>query len=320
MRGPTSWGDGESCLGRGHCLKSGTPAMHCLTACRQCAVEFLLCIAPLPGGSCQGSSCSALPQCLRAVGSGIPAMQCHTVWGNWAVELLQCAGPPAGGSGRWNSCHALPHYPGPVGSGTPAMCGPTNRGDGESCPARVCCLKKELLQRTASGSGQWAVQLPQCTAHPLGGGGKWNSRNAQARQRGDAEFCPRGSRCLKSGTPSMHCHTAYTQWAVEFLLRNAPLPSPVGSAAPAMHCDTTWGQWAVEMLSCTITLLRRSGRCNSCNALPHCLGAVGGGTLAMRGPTSWADEESCPGGSGCLKLELLECIATLVGGSGQCNS
>ena len=43
-----------------------------------------------------------------------------------------------------------------------------------------------------------------------------------------------------------------------------------------------------------------SGQWNSCNALPHCLGAVGSATRAMRGPTSWGDGESCPRGGRCL--------------------
>ena len=41
-----------------------------------------------------------------------------------------------------------------------------------------------------------------------------------------------------------------------------------------MHCLTAWGQWAVQLLQCTVSLPRGSGQCNSCNAQPHCLGAV----------------------------------------------
>ena len=39
----------------------------------------------------------------------------------------------------------------------------------------------------------------------------------------------------------------------------------------------------------------------------------------MHGPTGWGDGESWPGGGGCLKTELLQCIATLPGGIGQWN-
>ena len=36
-----------------------------------------------------------------------------------------------------------------------------------------------------------------------------------------------------------------------------------------------------ELLQCTATLPAGSGKCNSCNALPGCLGAVGTAILAM---------------------------------------
>ena len=76
-----------------------------------------------------------------------------------------------------------------------------------------------------------------------------------------------------------------------------------------MYCLTAWGQWAVELLQCTASLPGGSGQFNSCNTLPHCLGAVGSGTLAMRGPTSWGDTESCPGGGCCLKTELSQAVS-----------
>ena len=41
-----------------------------------------------------------------------------------------------------------------------------------------------------------------------------------------------------------------------------------------------WGQWAVQLLQCTASLAGGSGQCNSCNALPHCLGAVDSATPA----------------------------------------
>ena len=68
-----------------------------------------------------------------------------------------------------------------------------------------------------------------------------------------------------------------------------------------MHCHTAWGQGAVELVQYTASLPRRSAHWNSCNALPHCMGAVGNGTPAMRGPTGWGDMESCTGGGRCLK-------------------
>ena len=91
----------------------------------------------------------------------------------------------------------------------------------------------------------------------------------------------------------------------------------VGSGTTVMHGLTARGQWAMELLQRIATLPGGSGQCNSCNALPHRLGAVGSGTPAMRGPTGYGDGESCPGGGRCLTKELLQCTASLPGGSGQ---
>ena len=60
----------------------------------------------------------------------------------------------------------------------------------------------------------------------------------------------------------------------------------VGSGTPAMHRHTAWGQWAVELLQCTATLPVGSGQWNSSNAPPHCLGAVGTGTPAKHSHTA----------------------------------
>ena len=180
------------------------------------------------------------------------------------------------------------------------------------------------------------MQLLQCTASLPGGSGQWNSCNALPHRLG----------AVGSATPAMHCHTAWGQWAVELLQCTATPPGGGGqwnscntrahrlggrgvlprrrslpkNGTPAMHCHTAGGQWAVQLLQRTATLPGGSGKWNSCNALPHRLGAVGSGTPAMRGPTSWGDGEACPGGGHCLTKELLQCIATLPGGSGQWNS
>ena len=87
---------------------------------------------------------------------------------------------------------------------------------------------------------------------------------------GDEEPCLGGGRCRKSGPPATHYHTSWAQWAVELMSCTASLP---------------WGQWAGQCLPYTATLPGGSGQWNSCNALPHRLGAVGSGTLAMCGPT-----------------------------------
>ena len=37
----------------------------------------------------------------------------------------------------------------------------------------------------------------------------------------------------------------------------------------------------MDLVQCTASLPGGSGQCNSCNTLPHCLGAVGSATAAM---------------------------------------
>ena len=74
-----------------------------------------------------------------------------------------------------------------------------------------------------------------------------------------------------------------------------------GPQNPAMHRHIAYGQWAVELLRCIATLLGGSGRWNSCNALPHCLGAVGNGTPALHHHSAW----------GQWAMELVSCAATL---------
>ena len=85
-----------------------------------------------------------------------------------------------------------------------------------------------------------------------------------------------------SGNSAVYCLTAWRQWAVELLQHIASL-----------------GQRAVELVQRNASPPAGRGQCNACNALPHRLGAVGSGTPAMRGPTSWGDGESCPGGGRC---------------------
>ena len=103
MRGPTRWGNGESCPGGGRCLRSGTPKVYCHMSYGQWAPQLPL--STLPPGSGQCSSYNALPHCLRAVGSGIPATHYHTTLGQWAVQLVQCSATLFGDIGQWNSCN-----------------------------------------------------------------------------------------------------------------------------------------------------------------------------------------------------------------------
>ena len=94
----------------------------------------------------------------------------------------------------------------------------------------------------------------------------------------------------------------------------------VGSGTASMHCHTSMGEWEVQVLQCAATPHGGSRQCYSCNALPHRVGAVGIGTPAICGPTSWGDGESYPVGGRCLKMVLLQCTASLPGGSGHWNS
>ena len=68
-----------------------------------------------------------------------------------------------------------------------------------------------------------------------------------------------------------------------------------------MHYPTAWGQWAVDLRQYTAALPGGSGQRNSCNALPHCLGAVGSGTPAMHCLTAWEQ----------WAVQLLQCTASL---------
>ena len=71
-----------------------------------------------------------------------------------------------------------------------------------------------------------------------------------------------------------------------------------------MHFPTVWGQWRVLLLQYTAAPPGGSGQWNSCNALPHCLGAVGSATPAMHYPTA----------RGQWAVQLLQCTAKANGG------
>ena len=84
-----------------------------------------------------------------------------------------------------------------------------------------------------------------------------------------------------------------------------------------MHCLTAWGQWTVQFLQCTAPLPGGSGQCNSCNALPHCLGAVDSVSCALRCLTALGAVGSatfamhCPTAGGQWAVEPLQCTASL---------
>ena len=77
-----------------------------------------------------------------------------------------------------------------------------------------------------------------------------------------------------------------------------------------MHCLTAWEQWAVELLQCTSKLRGGCGQWNSCNALPHCLGAVGNTTPVMNYLAAWRQ----------WALQVLQCTASMLGASGHWNA
>ena len=62
------------------------------------------------------------------------------------------------------------------------------------------------------------------------------------------------------------------------------------------ECLTAWGQWAVQLLQCTASLPSGSRQCNSCNALPHCLGGTGSPAQGVFGA-------SCQGNGGASSSE-----------------
>ena len=129
-----------------------------------------------------------------------------------------------------------------------------------------------------------------------------------------------------TGTSAMCRLSACGWWAVELLLCTATHSlEAMGRGTPATHwlteefnCPPPLSGVAVHRQElhyplppgrCTASLLRGSGLWNCCNALPHCLGAVGSVTPAMHCLTTCEQWEA----------ELLLCSATLTGGSGLWN-
>ena len=94
-------------------------------------------------------------------------------------------------------------------------------------------------------------------------------------------------------------------------------PSRGGLWASLRGCPVPGQRWAsfpgdgrLLLLQCTASLPGGSGQWNSCNAPPHCLGAVGSATPALHRLTAlgqWA-------------VTLLQCTTSLPGGSWQWNS
>ena len=128
------------------------------------------------------------------------------------------------------------------------------------------------------------MELLQCTASLLGGSVQCNSYITLPHCLG----------AMGSATPATHCLTAWGWWAVELLQRTTLLLEGV----------------AVKLLQCTAALPGGGGLWNSCHAVQHCLGAVGGGTPAMRCLTALRQRA----------VQLLQYTAPLHGGTGQWSS
>ena len=54
-----------------------------------------------------------------------------------------------------------------------------------------------------------------------------------------------------------------------------------------MNCLIAWELTPMQLVQCIALLPDGSGQWNSCNAVPHCLGAVGSANLAMHCHSAW---------------------------------
>ena len=154
-----------------------------------------------------------------------------------------------------------------------------------------------------------------------------------ARGSGQCNSCNELPHCLGavgSATLAMHCHTSWDQWGnVTPAIHCTHCLGAVGSATRAMHFLAACGQWVVQLLRCPATVLGGSEGCNSFNALPHCLrerGQCNSCNALYRCPGIAGQCNSCNPLPHCLgavrqwAVEHLQCTASLLGGSGQCNS
>ena len=81
--------------------------------------------------------------------------------------------------------------------------------------------------------GQWAAELLQCTAPQPGGSGHWNACNALPHCLGQWAV-----EILQCTAPLLGVSGLWTSCnAMPHCL------GAVGSGTPAMHCPTAWGQW-----------------------------------------------------------------------------
>ena len=296
--------------------------------------------------------------------------------GQWGAIFFREPGAPArGGRGVLpRGCSESPARPmgghllqrtgrtGPGGTGSPAQgvfgvsCkangGPSsseNRahrpgGDGESCTGGVRILLpgqwgaiffREPGAPAWGGRGVLPRGCSESPARPVGGHLLQRTGRTGPGGTGSPAQGVFGVSCQANGGPSSSENRAHR-------------PGGDGESCPGGVRSLLQGQWGAIFFC---------GQWNSCNALPHCLGAVDSATPAMHCltvPEQWAVEllqctTSLPWGSGqwnscnalphclgaadsatsamhCLTalgqwaVQLLQCTASLPGGSGQCNS
>ena len=132
-------------------------------------------------------------------------------------------------------------------------CLPTGTGKREGCVSQ-CALRASVLLYSRD---QCTVALGRyCSANP----------------------CARSHRVYWA-----HC-TVCAALHHQYFVCGGALLGAVHCTALCVPCRTALvgsGQWAVGLLECIATLPVGSGQCSSCNALPHCLGALGSGTPAI---------------------------------------
>ena len=174
------------------------------------------------------------------------------------------------------------------GDGQP---GPPALGDGESCPGGGRSVLQGLWGRRTghTGLGGWGVLPRGWSEFPAGPAGMDNRAHRPGGMGSPAQGVV-GVSCrdcgeVDPGTPA---------WGD-------------GESCPGVGRSVLLGLWGGR---CTASLPWGSWQCNSCNALPHCLGAVDSATPAMHCLTAW----------GQRTVQLLQCTASLPGGSGQWNS
>ena len=344
------WGSGQwnSCNALPHCLGavgSGTPAMHCLTAWGQRAVDLLQCTASLPWGSGQCSFCNALPHCLGAVGSGTPAVTGRTGLGGTGSPAQGVVGTSCKAHGEPSSSNNRAHRPGGDGESSP--------GGGRSLlPGPMGC---HLLQRTGrngpggTGSPAQGVFGVYCQAN----GWPSSSENRAHRPGGDGESCPGDVRSLlpgqwgaiffrEPGAPARGgrgvlprgCSDPPARAMGGHLLQRTGRTGLEGTGSPAqgvfgVSCKASGGPSSLENRA-----HRPGGDGETCpggvrSLLQGQWGAIffrepGAPAWGGRGvlPRRCSESPARPVGGHLLQwaVELLQCTAPLLGGSGQCNS